>query len=1020
MEKHISLILILLSFVGCKEEIIKQPRNLTVDEITDDEEIKSFMNSFNSMGIQTDGSLNMPAEESLKKFKIEEDLAIDLVLSEPIIHQPVDISFDHRGRLWVVQYNQYPYPEGVKVVDLDRHNRAIFDKELKPPTEGELGADKITFFEDTNGDGTFDKSTDAITGLNITTGVVLGRNKIWVLTPPYLVAYPDPDGDGLPNGKPEVHLEGFGLEDTHAVANNLRWGPDGWLYGAQGSTCIANVSSKNSKNVYLSGQGIWRYHPAHKIFEIFAEGGGNTFDVEFDKKGRVYSGDNGTSRGLYYKQGGYYIKNWGKHGPLRNPYAFGFLPGMELVGEKFRFTHAWIKYEEENLPERYQGKILALNPLHNFVRLTRVVPKGSTFLCIDEEKVLQSEDHWFRPVDIKSGPDGAVYLADWNDSRMSHVDPRDTWSKTTGRIYRIRNKEGLPTKSFDLSKLNDDELITLLRDKNKWFRQEALRQFGDKKNTSIVPKLVKLLEQTTNGQLALEALWAINLSGGFTDEIAIMALEHTDPYVRSWGIRLVGDTNESSKKVALKLIDRAGNEKHLEVLGQLASTAKRLPAATGIPIIKNLLKNTSNQEDIENQLFTWWAIEAHVEKGREELLALFKDKDLWNTKLVKEVILSRLVQRYAIKGTFEDYKSCLKLLQMTPSDMHSKIALTGLQEGLRGRNLLEVPTDIVKVMEELQSKFGAGRLTSALRKNESEAVKEVLDLLPNTNVDKLERLSYIKVFGEIDQPQAIPVLLKIAKDHKYSTALREASLKALNHYDNDEIGAELAESYPFKLRADLGLRNASFRLFASRATWAHDFLYRITETRQVKKEEVPLDIVRQFKLLGDSTLTKKVETIWPDVKLVTSEEKQIEIQRIANALSNGKGDIANGKTVYKNFCASCHVFKEQGGDIGPDLTGYDRSNLTYMVLNIVNPNADIREGYVNYKIEKNDGQIFVGILRNRTAESIAIQPLGSDEIILATSEIKNIAAQSNSIMPERLSEDWSEQEIRDLFAYIQS
>ena len=207
-----------------------------------------------------------------------------------------------------------------------------------PPT-GARGADKITFFEDTDGDGKFEKSTDAITGLNIATSVILGRGKIWVLNPPYLLVYPDPDDDGIPNGDPEIHLKGFGLEDTHAVANSLTWGSDGWLYGAQGSTTTANITSQVSKNVRFEGQAIWRYHPDTGIFEIFSEGGGNTFDVEIDSKGRILSGDNGNDRGQYYKQGAYFVKNWGKHGPHTNPYTFGYLPNMELEGDRRRFMH---------------------------------------------------------------------------------------------------------------------------------------------------------------------------------------------------------------------------------------------------------------------------------------------------------------------------------------------------------------------------------------------------------------------------------------------------------------------------------------------------------------------------------------------------------------------------------------------------------------------------------------------------------------------------------------------------------
>jgi len=1016
------LLIVIFLFVGCKDDIkeeSKAARNFSVDEVTEDQAVKKYMNSFNSLGIMSDSSKNISAEAALEKFDIADDLQIDLVLSEPQIHQPLDISFDHRGRLWVVQYNQYPYPEGVKVTYLDKHNRAIFDKTPKPPAEGLKGADKITVFEDTNNDGSYDKSTDVIKGLNITTGVALGREKIWVLTPPYLVAYPDSDGDGIPDGESEVHLEGFGLEDTHAVANNLRWGPDGWLYGAQGSTCTANINSAVSKNIYFSGQGIWRYHPETKVFEVFAEGGGNTFDVEFDKKGRVYSGDNGAARGYFYKQGGYYSKNWGKHGALTNPYAFGFLPGMELDGENFRFTHAWIKYEEEYLPENYHGKILALNPLHNFVRLTRVEEKGSTFLCIDEEKILESSDHWFRPVDIKSGPDGAVYIADWNDSRMSHVDPRDTWSKTTGRIYRIHSKNEQENPSFDLSKMTNSELVALLGNKNKWFRQEALRQFGDRKDTGVLPELTKLFRSSADSQTQLEALWAIHLSDGFTDKIALDAMSNSDPNIRLWAIRLIGDTHKASNSVAQKLKDMAASETHLEVLGQLASTAKRLPPKAAIPIISGLLENNANQDDTENQLFTWWAIEAQAENGRKPLLALFKNTELWNRTLVKDVVLERLIQRYAIKGDTENYAACTELFTLAPTDEHAKILLTGLQEGIRGQNPFEIPIGLAKIMQNYQSKFGNGKLTLALQRNESIAVENALKLLPDENADKLELLAYIKVFGEIDQPKSIPVMLQIAQEHKYSVAVRKACLESLGHYESDSIGIKMADAYLFKLRADLDLRKAAFRLFASRPSWASAFLSRITDIKAVKKSEVPLDIVRQFKLLGDDTLNKKVDEIWPNVKMVSSEEKDIAVKRIQSALVSGSGNSQNGEQLYGQLCGNCHQLNGKGAEIGPDLSGYDRSNLTYMILNIIDPNADIREGYVNYRIQKKDGQVVTGIVTDRSAGRVTIKPLGGDEITLTDEEIEKIEAQSNSIMPERLLEGLKEQEIRDLFAYIQ-
>ena len=335
----------------------------------------------------------------------------------------------------------------------------------------------------------------------------------------------------------------------------------------------------------------------------------------------MYSGDNGTTRGFYYKQGGYYRKNWGKHGALTNPYAFGYLPGLAVEGKKIRFTHAWIKYEGESLPKKYHDKIMALNPLHNFIQLSRPDPLGSTFLCVDEEKILTSTDHWFRPVDIKAGPDGAVYLADWSDSRLSHVSPIDTWNKRSGRIYRLKKKNQTPLASFDLSTYSSEDLVALLADKNKWFRQQALRLLGDRKDASILPKLLTLFRQA-DGQTALEALWAIHLSGGFSDEVASEALQHADPYVRLWGIRLLGDSREAASWLVDQLADLAASEQQLEVIGQLASSAKRFPPAVALPILKQLMQNVHTQADRDNQLLIWWALESKAESGRAESVGL--------------------------------------------------------------------------------------------------------------------------------------------------------------------------------------------------------------------------------------------------------------------------------------------------------------------------------------------------------------------------------------------------------------
>ena len=207
-----------------------------------------------------------------RTFKTPADLAFDQVLAEPIVRQPVSLSFDERGRLWVVQYIQYPHPAGLKVLSRDMFWRVVYDKVPPPPPHHFPGKDIVSIHEDTQGNGVFDKHTVFLEGLNIVTSVARGRGGVWVLNPPYLLFYPTKDNADRPTGDPVVHLQGFGLEDTHSCANSLRWGPDGWLYACQGSTVTANVLRPGMDKEPLArtmGQQIWRYHPETKRFEVF-------------------------------------------------------------------------------------------------------------------------------------------------------------------------------------------------------------------------------------------------------------------------------------------------------------------------------------------------------------------------------------------------------------------------------------------------------------------------------------------------------------------------------------------------------------------------------------------------------------------------------------------------------------------------------------------------------------------------------------------------------------------------------
>ena len=239
--------------------------------------------TFAGRGTLADGSTPTSAAVAMEGFLLREGFELELVAAEPAVEQPLSLAWDARGRLWAVLYRQYQFPAGLKIVEYDNHLRARFDKVPLPPPHGEKGDDIIRVFEDADGDGKFESHKDVITGLNIATSVAIGAGGIWVANPPYLLFYPDADGDDVPDSDPVVKLAGFGIEDTHSVMNSLVWGPDGWLYGVNGSTTTGKVVDPASgKEVTWQGQMVWRFDPATSRFEIYAEGGGNTFSLEID------------------------------------------------------------------------------------------------------------------------------------------------------------------------------------------------------------------------------------------------------------------------------------------------------------------------------------------------------------------------------------------------------------------------------------------------------------------------------------------------------------------------------------------------------------------------------------------------------------------------------------------------------------------------------------------------------------------------------------------------------------------
>ena len=992
----------------------------------------------------------LPPQQSMDHFKIPGDLAVDLVLAEPIVSQPLFMNFDERGRLWVMQYLQYPEPAGLKLLSKDQWWRAVYDKVPEPPPYGVKGKDKITIHEDTDGDGVYDKHKTFVDGLNIATGFVQGRDGLWVLNPPYLLFYPDKDGNDTPDGPPEVHLSGFGIEDTHSVVSSLRWGPDGWLYAAQGSTVSASVRvgypqkdepKTASLAVHSQGQNIWRYHPETHRYEIFSEGGGNAFGLEIDSAGRAFSGHNGgNTRGFHYMQGAYLQKGFTKHGPLSNPYSFGYFPAMEHHNVP-RFTHEFIIYEGSGgpfgLPDAYHGKLFGAAAILNHVVISDVERSGSTFKTKDIGYAIDSSDTWFRPVDVKDGPDGAVYVADWYDGQLAHTaNYQGGLDRENGRIYRIRPKAsakpgtripGLPIKS--LGGMTSAELIGVLASPDRWHRETARRILADRKDVSVVPELRKKMFEST-GPLSVEYLWALYLSKGLDEATALKSLDHTEPQVRLWGVRLFADEHSLPSDFANRVARLAITEPNVEVRSQLAASAKRLPQEQSLPIIKNLLLHDEDLADPRQPLMIWWALESAISgtlkssisaadsirspanlSGHDSpVLSIFNDKSLWSRPVVQKEILPRLMRRFASTGQRADLAICAKLLHESPSNESTKALMQGFEEAFQGRSLSNVPSDLVAAL----SAAGGGSLSLKIRQGDANAIDEALLAIQDEKGPAGKRAEYAILFGEVKQPKSVPVLLDTLSKTS-DDGLKASILTSLQAYGDAEIARAVLAQYG---NYNEDIRSVAQSLLVSRKAWAID-LVNAVDRGEIAASSLPLDTVRRMTIHRDEQLANLIQKHWGQIEGATSTEMQELIERYKTVLA-GTGDPYPGKKLYMQMCGKCHTLHAIGGKIGPDLTAYKRDDIRQMLIHIVNPSAEIREGFETQIAVLNDGRVVTGFLVEQDQQTVTLRSPDGQTVSLERSSLDELNKSRKSLMPEGQLKDLSDDQLRNLFAYLRS
>ncbi len=750
---------------------------------------------FAAMPVQAQGFA--PAEAARQMF-VPDGLEVRLVAAEPLIRQPVAIEFDDRGRLWVIQYMQYPNPAELKRVAVDRYSRTVYDRIPDPPPRGPKGADRITILEDTDGDGHADRCRDFVTGLNLASGLAFGYGGVFVIQVPYLLFYPDRDHDDRPDSDPDVLLSGFGMEDAHSVANSLTWGPDGWLYGLQGSTVTAKIRGIEFQ------QGVWRYHPTSKRFELFCEGGGNMWGLDFDRHGQLFASTNvGGFVMLHAVQGGYYWKSFGKHGPLHNPYTFGYFEHVHHTGlNGGHVAVGGLFYEADALPQVWRGRYIAADLLGHAVHAHEVGQLGSTFQAHQVGDVLRANDTWFAPSDQTLGPDGALYVADWHDRRTAHPDPDADWDRTNGRIFAVTTRGAKPVSDHDrnLTVRTNDQLVDLLKHPNVWYRCKARRLLAERRAADVAAKLQDIVA-ASRGTSALEALLALHGCAGLDEPTTEALLKHFDADVREWCVRLVGDEPRTSSRLALRLAEMATREPDVRVRSQLACTARRLTPSRGLDVAQRLLMRNLDGDDPHVPLLLWWAVEHHALASLEDTLARFTSSAAWQSAMIRSTILGRLVQRLAAERSMAGDDGCARLLTSAPSVEALQSLLVALDQAMSERRRDTVAPHLAQLLLALAEHNPANLTLTRLaaRVGSPAAMQRVRAIAANNRDNVQERSAMIDLLGELSDRGSIQFLLDLTTQAATApVAVQVAAFSALGQFNDPSIAARLLADYPNK------------------------------------------------------------------------------------------------------------------------------------------------------------------------------------------------------------------------------
>jgi putative membrane-bound dehydrogenase-like protein len=940
--------------------------------------------------------------EAIKKMTVPAGFHVELVASEPDIVNPVAMTFDDRGRIWITESIEYPR------------------------SDAGPGKDRIKVLESSKGDGKFDKVTVFAEGLNIPSGIAVGHGGVWVANAPDILFYKEgPDGKAA--GPPEVVVTGFGRADTHELPNSLTWGPDGYLYGLNGVFNRSRIQHKGKEFDFTCA--MFRIHPRTKDFELFCEGTSNPWGVAFDSEGSAFVSACVIDHLWHLVQSGYYHRQGGPYPP--------FTWKIESI-VKHRHQKAaycglcW--FDSDAYPAEFRGKLFMGNIHGGCINSDELTRAGSTYFARPRPDFLTANDPWFMPVAQKVGPDGCMYILDWYDRYHCYQDARRDPAgidRLRGRLYRIRYKDTPPAGLFDLAKETDAELIGRLKSANVYFRDQAQRLLTERVALLLAKadgagglpgKLVELVLDKKAPRVAqLHAMWALVGAGPLDSGLHLRLAAHEDPTFRAWAVRAAANVHQVEPEVLAKLGDLV-HDPASDVKLQWASAARRIEKVDALATLLDVLRGAGDDKLIPH--IVWQNLHPLLETESDKLLATIAAKGL-HANIAS--LMPRITERLMAAPTVEPavIAAVLKMLADSEQPASAKKLMALLAEKAQNGEIQTTRLAALKLaLQPLIRKVLEGDPSHALYRNAALLAVTLKDVagygpvrqyfIANTAADRdrIEALEALIAGGDDGLQDLVGTVLGDSKMNR--PAFRAKVATTLGRIDGLWVATMLLQRYPVM---EPEVQAAAVDVLTQRPAWS------IALLEQIGDKKIPPSVLnttqaRRLQSSKDKNLAELVKKHWGTVRDDRNPEREKLVAQMRKFLTEKRGDAVAGKAVFTKNCAVCHKIHGEGQDVGPDLTVNGRSDFEQLLSNIFDPNLVIGSGYLATNVTTTSGQMFSGLLVEDNAQRVVLKLQGGEVKTIARADVDTLKESRVSLMPEQLEKQMTPAEIRNLFAFL--